>query len=287
MVNQTDAAGNTLNYQEIGKWADGTPRYEAVQSLGAAGQALQAANQQTSQNLANLATEQSARLSGLLNEPLDFTAQREYLEGLTSGALDKTWNKQAQDFETSLINRGIRPGSTAYNDAMNQFAINRSDAYNSANVNNYNTALQSQMALRNQPLNEILALSGGSQLQAPSFGATPGANMAGTDVGGITNQGYASAMSQFNTNQGILGGLFSAGASLVPLIPGLSDRRAKTDIRRIGTADNGLPIYAYRYVFGGGTQLGFMADEVEKVHPEAVTMGPDGLKRVQYELAVI
>jgi hypothetical protein len=64
----------------------------------------------------------------------------------------------------------------------------------------------------------------------------------------------------------------------------LSDRRAKTNIRRIGTADNGLPIYSFKYRWGGPTTIGFMADEVEKLHPEAVsTIG--GLKAVNYELA--
>ncbi len=49
-----------------------------------------------------------------------------------------------------------------------------------------------------------------------------------------------------------------------------SDRRLKHHIKRIGTADNGLPIYSYRYKWGGPTMLGFMADEVERVSPEAV-----------------
>src|SRR5690606_29458617 len=131
---------------------------------------LQTTNEGTAQNLANLAKDQSGRLGTLLNAPIDFTAQKDYLEGLTSGALDKRWNALGQQNETELINRGIRPGSTQYNDLKNQFMVNQSDAYNSANVNNYNTALQSQLALRQAPINEIAALSGGSQVQAPQFG---------------------------------------------------------------------------------------------------------------------
>lgn len=286
MINQTDSAGNQLNYQQIGTWADGTPKYQATQTLGAAGQALQTANQGTAQNLADLAKEQSGRLSSLLSDPIDFSAQRDYLEGLTSGALDKRWDTLAQQNETDLINRGIRPGSALYDQMKNQFMTNQSDAYNSANVANYNTALQSQLALRQQPINEILSLAGGSQLQTPSFGSTPGSNMAGTDVAGITQQQFANQQGQYNTNSGLLGGLFSAGAKLVPLIPGLSDRRLKTNIKRIGSADNGLPIYSYKLMGEGPTIIGFMADEVEAVNPEAVMTGEDGFKRVYYELAV-
>jgi hypothetical protein len=284
MVDQTDSAGNTLTYAQNGTWADGTPRYSATQGLGSAGQALQATNQGTQQNLSTLANQQSGRLSGLLNAPIDFTAQKDYLEGLTSGALDKTWDRQTQQNETDLVNRGIRPGSTAYNDAINQFSTNRSDAYNSANVNNYNTALQSQLALRAQPLNEILALSGQSQVQSPSFVPTNSPGVAGTDVGGIVNQGYNQQNQQYGQQQSMLGGLFSAGANLLPLA--FSDRRLKEDIRRIGTADNGLPIYAYRMLDDTKTQIGFMADEVEAIHPEAVFHDPSGYLKVNYEEAV-
>ena len=67
----------------------------------------------------------------------------------------------------------------------------------------------------------------------------------------------------------------------LPAAAALSDRRAKTDIRRIGTSDAGLPIYAYRFKTGGPVQVGMMADEVEKVFPDAVvTIG--GLQHVDY-----
>jgi hypothetical protein len=284
LIDQTDAAGNTLAYTQNGTWADGTPRYQAKQTLGTAGQQLQATNQGTSQNIASLANEQSGRLSGLLNAPIDFTAQKDYLNSLTEGALNKSWDRQSQQFETDLVNRGIRPGSTAYNDSQNQFMTNRSDAYNSANVNNYNSALQSQLALRAQPLNEILALSGQSQVQSPQFASTPSTGVAGTDVAGITQAGYQNQNQQYNNQQSLLGGLFSAGANLLPLA--FSDRRLKEDIRRIGTADNGLPIYAYRMLDDTKTQIGFMADEVEAIHPEAVFHDPSGYLKVNYEEAV-
>lgn len=281
-VNQVTPYGN-LTYTQDGKWADGTPKFTATQTLSGAGQQLFNTGIQTQQNLANLAQEQSGRLSGLLNQPLDWSAQQAYLNDLTAQNLNPQWDRMAQQNEQSLVNRGLRPGSTAYNDAQDQFLQSRSSAFNNANLNNFNSALQSQLALRQAPINELLALAGQGQVAQPNFVNSPQTQMAGTDVAGITNAAHAQNMQAYQQNQSALGGLFSAGASLIPL---LSDRSMKTDIQRVGTAFNGLPIYVYRYAGGDAFHLGFMADEVEKVHPEAVETSPDGLKRVFYSKAV-
>lgn len=218
-------------------------------------------------------------MSGLLNAPNDWSQQQAYLNNLTNSNLDPSWDRQAQQFETQLINRGIRPGSDAYREQMGDFSMNRSNAYNAANLSNFTTAQQSQAALRAQPLNEILALAGGTQIQAPQFTSTPQTGVGGTDVAGITSNAFNQNMAAHNSNQGVLGGLFSAGASLIPL---LSDRRAKTDIKRIGTADNGLGIFLYRYRSGGPFHIGVMADEVLEIAPHAVVNGPDEFMRVNY-----
>lgn len=277
-VNQVTPYGN-LTYTQQGTWSDGTPKFTATQTLSGSGQKLFDTGMQTQQNLANLAQEQSGRLSGLLAEPLDWSAQQDYLNNITAQNLDRSWDRQAQQYETDLINRGIRPGSTQYQKLIADFRNDRSNAYNTANLNNFNSALQSQLAIRQAPINEILALAGQGQVQQPNFVGTPQTQVAGTDVAGITNAAFNQQMQNYNAGQSVLGGLFSAGASLIPL---MSDRRAKTDIKRVGTADNGLGIYLYRYKAGGPFMIGIMADEAEVVAPEAVVMGPDGFRRVKY-----
>lgn len=77
-----------------------------------------------------------------------------------------------------------------------------------------------------------------------------------------------------SSNGGILSSLFS-------------DRRLKEDIVRVGTLDNGLPVYSYRYKDDVAMQIGLMADEVEQVHPEAVFTHPNGFKMVDYGKAVL
>jgi hypothetical protein len=63
-----------------------------------------------------------------------------------------------------------------------------------------------------------------------------------------------------------------------------SDIRVKDDIERIGTLNDGLPIYRYRYKGSPRTEVGLMAQDVEKVNPEAVAeIG--GIKHVDYARA--
>lgn len=79
-----------------------------------------------------------------------------------------------------------------------------------------------------------------------------------------------------------IGSALGIGSSLYKL----SDRRIKHDIKCIGQADNGLPIYTFRYLNDAKQELhmGFMAQDVEKVRPEAVSK-VGGVMAVNYELA--
>jgi len=64
------------------------------------------------------------------------------------------------------------------------------------------------------------------------------------------------------------------GLGLMKLIPGISDRRDKTDIEKIGTSETtGLPLYAYRYKGDPKTYpkvVGPMAQDIEKKYPNMV-----------------
>lgn len=145
--------------------------------------------------------------------------------------------------------------------------------------------MQEALTERNQPINEITALLSGSQVSMPQFTNNAMPQIPTTDNAGIINANYDQqvnkAMTEYQANQGILGGLFGLGGKII----GLSDERQKTDIRRVGTLDNGLGVYSYRYSEGGPVQIGVMAQEVERVKSEAVTeIG--GVKIVNYELAV-
>jgi hypothetical protein len=72
---------------------------------------------------------------------------------------------------------------------------------------------------------------------------------------------------------GVMGGLFSGlgGIAQAGGFPALfSDRRLKEDIKRVGETDEGLGIFTYKYKGNPTTHMGVMAQDVQKVKPEAV-----------------
>jgi hypothetical protein len=156
-------------------------------------------------------------------------------------------------------------------------------------------AINEILTERAVPLNEAAALLSGQQVQAPTFVNTPQTNVAPTDymqAVALQQQAQNNAFNAKNQNyQTQLSGMYQLGsAALGGWARGgfgtPSDRRLKREIRRIGTWMNGLPVYVWRYIWGGPPQIGFMADEVAQVHPEAVLTGPGGYALVRYDLAV-
>ncbi|GLS21643.1 hypothetical protein GCM10007874_46600 [Labrys miyagiensis] len=65
---------------------------------------------------------------------------------------------------------------------------------------------------------------------------------------------------------------------------GWSDRRLKTDIHALGHSPSGLPIYQFRYVWGGPIYVGVMAQDLLETRPEAVIVTDSGYLMVDYDL---
>jgi hypothetical protein len=69
-----------------------------------------------------------------------------------------------------------------------------------------------------------------------------------------------------------------------------SDRRLKQGVVRIDSHPLGFGLYLfdyrpeYRAQWGQGRQFGVMADEVEEIVPQAVSLHPDGYQVVDYAL---
>ena len=102
------------------------------------------------------------------------------------------------------------------------------------------------------------------------------------DLMGMVGSNYGAQAGRSGAKKG---GMGQAIGGALPSI--ISDRRLKENIRRIGEADNGLPIYAYNFPGDPTTHIGFMADEVKEVHPEAVQkMGFSDFEGVDYGRAV-
>jgi hypothetical protein len=301
MVNQVGPDGS-LTYDKIG---DETltdsltgktytiPRYQATQTLSAAGQRLQGINNQTQENIATIGRDQSARIGELLGKPVNINneATEARLMDLGSKRLDPRFARDEEALRTRLVNQGIRPGTAAFDAEMSNFNQGKNDAVNQLLLTGRQQAVQEALTERNQPINEITALLSGSQVAQPNFINTPQTQVAGTDYQGAVYASHNAAMQNAQMKQqsqnALMGGLFGlAGTIGKAALPMISDRRAKTDISSVGKLHNGLTVYRYRYKSGGPYMIGLMADEVAEIHPEAVERLPIGLDAVHYDLAV-
>ncbi len=106
----------------------------------------------------------------------------------------------------------------------------------------------------------------------------------------LQERGYPFQVAQFLANIAMGTGALSGSTTTTTQPAGFfSDRRLKHDVERIGQTDDGLPIYSYKYNGDDKTQIGLMAQDVEKEKPEAVGLAPaaDGnlYKTVDYEKA--
>jgi hypothetical protein len=107
----------------------------------------------------------------------------------------------------------------------------------------------------------------------------------------IVNAQAANAQARASYSSGLFGGLGALGGGLASGIGAAggigafmaSDRRLKTDIEKVGKTDAGLPIYTYKYKGDNKTQMGVMAQDVEKKTPKAVKE-VGGFKAVNYAL---
>ena len=101
----------------------------------------------------------------------------------------------------------------------------------------------------------------------------------------LQQQGYPFQVAQFLANIAMGTGALSGSTTTTTQPTGFfSDERLKDDAEQIGETFDGQPIYRYKYKGDDRTQIGLMAQNVEKHHPEAVGLAA-GYKTVDYEKA--
>ena len=184
--------------------------------------------------------------------------------------LEPQLQRDEDALNTRLINSGFRQGSQGFDQAQQDFAVNKQKARSATAGQAVNIAA----ALRNQPLQELNALKNGTNPMSP--GGNVGLNPA--DIGGPFAQQYQGQLAGYNADVGSQNAKLGAGTTLAAAYM-LSDRRLKTNIKRVGTHKLGIGIYEYD--IHGQHQVGVMADEVEKVMPSAVKE-INGYKAVDY-----
>lgn len=278
--------------------------YRAVQTMSAGNQALYDSLMGGATGLANNISTPITMpdFSGLSPLPTanDYSADRQRVEDALFSRLNPQLTAARTSFEQDLFNRGVRPGTEAYDRAMQNLAQQENDQRTSVllaggseqsrmfadalagrqqGYNELANQFNMNLAARQEPINEYAALMGSTGVQSPNYVPTPQPGVSGVDYAGLVNQNY---QQQLQNRQNTLSGLFNLGGSIVGGLFGLSDARAKEDIERVGETDEGLGVYTYRYKGDPEVRMGVMAQEVARTKPEAVAVRPDGYLGVDY-----
>jgi hypothetical protein len=284
-------------------------------ALLAGGFANSAQAQRYGQNANTAAFENSAQAQGFSQ------ARDRGLFGLS--AIQQNNTAQGQEYDQLLGRAGFSRDSTLANNAMyaaqagfgndaaqqmygNQVGaatfnnqVGQAEFGNTQTAADYaNTAreraLQEAAYFRNQPINEIGALTNGVQINVPQFSPFKSASF---DPAPIASSVYNTAQiandqykSKLAANQAMMSGLFGLGGSLASaggyaFGKSPSDRRLKEKIRPLGiNTSKGVPLYAYRFRSDPtmAEHVGCMADEVLPLMPSAVFMMPNGFMGVDY-----
>lgn len=78
---------------------------------------------------------------------------------------------------------------------------------------------------------------------------------------------------------GSIGGIASAAGGIMGLF---SDERLKTDITRVGSTPDGIPLYRFKYLGSPEEHIGVIAQEAMLFNPNAVDADEDGFLKVDY-----
>lgn len=236
-------------------------------------------------------------VTGIVNSPFNFSGLPSITPDLDRNKYtDQLLQRTNQDFtrassadDVKLANQGIGVGSEAY--AADKDILNRNltDAQTQAYLASgqeqsqqfgmdlaaRQQGISEQQTQRQEPINELATLLGFTPGLQTSQGAVAPTNTAGIAQNNFADQQAAFQAKQAQQNQ-LYSGLFGLGSAAILA----SDRRLKSDIRRVGRMQSGIPVYSYTKY--GRSEIGVMAQDVEKVMPWLVVEMPDGFKAVNY-----
>ena len=299
-----------------------SPKSTQVITLSPSQQAIFDLNNQNVTQQGQIANTALQNVQNLFNTPYDLKnnvsqlptqtdlksnldATRDALYRQQAQYLDPQFEQSQAQLEAQLVNQGIPRGSQAWNTAMNNEAINRQRAYQSARDSAIaggtaaqaqesqtglaNQAQQVQLYTQqyNQPLSLYSSLISGTQPTLPQFSGVNTSQAAPTNVLGAYQNQYQGQLNNYNNQVGNQNSLLSGATNLAATLGAaaiMSDRRLKKNIKKMGSLKNGLTVYEFEYIYKSGKFMGVMADEVLEVMPQAVVQDKSGYLAVNYSM---
>jgi hypothetical protein len=204
------------------------------------------------------------------------TANQVFAQNYASNAYQNAFNNWYNTRQANLSNL-MAPVQVGQNSAAALAGVGSQTGASIAN-----TMVGAGTALASGQIGSANALAGG-------IGSIGNAAMMASIMNGNANQNAANSLNSVVNSGADLSGVYSSG-SMPAYYSSLSDPRAKENIEFIGTLPSGIRVYDFDYKpefkdeAGHGRYRGVMADEVEKIIPEAVVIGKNGYKMVNYGL---
>jgi hypothetical protein len=247
MVNQRGPDGS-LTYNQVGSYTDPStgkliPRYEAVTQLSDTAQQRFDTTNAAQQNMASIAKLLSGQIESTAGQPVSYDnlpelagsggyeATRKATEDAINSRLNPQMARARESELTRLTQRGIRPGSEAYDRAMRNVGETENDArmqtvlaggQEQSRMAGLDSAARAQLlgertSAANEPINRLSALLSGSQVSKPQYQTYQPGQIAATDVSSLINQGYNQQQQNYQTKMqqqnALYGGLFGLGSA--------------------------------------------------------------------------
>lgn len=219
----------------------GNDRWTVTTELSPSGQRQLDLSNQARELYGQAATRQLQTSGAALSNPFSFQApmgsepamSRDAAEAALMARLNPQLERDRLALESRLANQGLTAGGEAWQNAMMDFGRMSNDARLAAIAQAGSeqgraaqlrqAALQEQLALRAQPLNEAAALLTGQQVQVPGAQPVAAAASAPADYQGAVANNFAGQMAAYNAQAqqaagfnsalgGLLGNAFSFGA---------------------------------------------------------------------------
>jgi hypothetical protein len=249
MVNQKGPDGS-LTYTQTGGFNDPStgefiPQYTAETALSGAAQKRFDTTNVAQQNMADVARTLSGQIMDTTGKPISYDnlpelagsggyeASRKATEDAMYSRLNPQMERARATLETTLTNRGIRPGSEAYDRAMRNAGETENDArmqvtlaggQEQSRMAGLDSATRAQLLQErnnqaNEPINRLAALLSNTQVNTPQYQTYTPQGMAVTDVAGLAQQGYSNQMDAYKQKMAqqnaLYGGLFGLGSSAI------------------------------------------------------------------------